>query len=161
MDSSMISDLPPCLIYIDKQGHWFHKGVEMIRRDYIRMFYMNMELDSEGHYIINWNGKKCYVEVEDTAFVVKRTSYQEKPTVREAVYILSLSDDTKEELIPETLHIGKDNVMYCRIKNNAFPARFTRSAYYQLTKHIIEENNKYYLPFKGKNYLIYTEGKEG
>lgn len=64
------NDLPPCLIFIDREGRWFHKGGEMIRRNIIDLFYQNMELDSKGRYVITWNNQRCYVEVKDTAFVV-------------------------------------------------------------------------------------------
>ena len=77
MTGMEINDLPPCLIFIDKEGHWHHEGVEMIRRDFIRLFYENMEMDSLGRYVINWGGKRCYVEVEDTAFVVRNIEYQD------------------------------------------------------------------------------------
>ena len=46
--------LPPCLIHIDKEGRWFHKGVEMVRREFVRSFYQQMELDDAGQYIIFW-----------------------------------------------------------------------------------------------------------
>ena len=150
------SDIPPCLIYIDKEGHWYHKGTEMIRRDFIRRFYQNMELDSEGQYMISWNGKRCYVEVEDTAFVVRKVTCKDKNQVQNAIHILSLSDDTNEELLPDTLCLGKDNVLYCQVKNRTFPARFGRAAYYQLAEYIQEENDVYYLPFKGQRYKILT-----
>ena len=79
MNGSERDPLPPCMIFIDKEGRWFHKGAEMIRRDFIRLFYSNMELDSEGRYVIFWNGQRCLVDVEDTAFVVQRAVYTETP----------------------------------------------------------------------------------
>lgn len=148
------NDLPPCLIFINKEGHWFHKGVEMIRRDFIRLFYQNMEMDSEDRYVINWGGKRCYVDVEDTAFVVRNVSYQDETKGQESRFILYLSDDTQEVLVPDTLFVGKDNVLYCRVKNSVFPARFNRPAYYQLARYIEEENEAYYLPLNGKKHAI-------
>ena len=144
--------LPPCMIFIDKEGRWFHEGVEMIHRDFIQLFYQNMELDSGGEYVINWDGRRCYVEVEDTAFVVRRVAYEEEGPSQAPRFLLYLSDDTREDLLPETLFIGKDNVLYCRVKEQAFPARFNRAAYYQLAEHIVEENGVYYLPCHGKKY---------
>ena len=149
------NDLPPCLITIDKEGRWYHKGAEMIHREFIRLFYDNMELDSIGRYIIDWKGQRCYVDVEDTAFVVRRVTHQEK--VAEGVkerFLLSLSDDTEEDLVPETLYVGRDNVLYCRVKNRTFPARFTRAAYYQLTEYVQEEDGVYYLPLSGRKNKI-------
>jgi hypothetical protein len=149
------NDLPPCLISIDKDGRWYHKGAEMIHREIIRLFYDNMELDSRGRYVIEWRGQRCYVDVEDTAFVVRRVTYQEKGDKNgNERFVLSLSDGTKEELVPDALYVGRDNVLYCTVKNRTFPARFMRAAYYQLAEYVEEENGKYYLPLNGRKNTI-------
>lgn len=149
------NDIPPCLIYIDKEGHWYHEGAEMIHREFIRLFYNNMELDSLGRYVIVWKGQRCYVEVEDTAFVVLRVVWQEKGKEDgKERFILSLSDDTQEELMPDTLYVGRDNVLYCSVKNRTFPARFNRAAYYQLAAYVEEEKGVYYLPLNGQRNKI-------
>jgi hypothetical protein len=154
MTKSEKDDLPPCLIFIDREGRWFHKGAEMIRRNIIHLFYQNMELDSKGRYVITWNNQRCYVEVEDTAFVVRSVGFQAGIQACDARFGLYLSDDTIEELLPETLYVGQDNVLYCRVKNLAFPARFSRAAYYQLAKYIEEENGAFYLPLNGEKYQV-------
>ncbi|SPD71924.1 conserved hypothetical protein [uncultured Desulfobacterium sp.] len=154
MTETDTKDMAPCLIFIDKEGVWHHKGVEMVRRDFIRLFYQNMELDPDGCYVINWGGKPCYVEVEDTAFVVRNVHYVEDSKGEEDRFVLSLSDDTNEDLMPETLYVGDNNVMYCSVKNAVFPARFNRTAYYELVKHIEEKNDSYYLPVSGRDYEI-------
>ncbi len=147
------NDIPPCLIYIDKQGRWFHKGVEMIHREIIRLFYQHMEMDTQGRYVINWSGDRCYVEVEDTPFVVHRTTFKQGD-MDNSRFILFLSDDSQEDLSPETLFIGDRNVLYCSVKNGTFPARFDRPAYYQLAEYIKEEDNIYFLPLNGENFRI-------
>ena len=146
--------IAPCLIHIDKEGRWFHKGVEMVRREFVRSFYQQMELDDAGRYIIFWGGKHCYVDVVDTAFVVKRLSYLSEESGKRARFMVSLSDDTEEELIPGTLYLGEENVLYCRVKEGAFPARFNRAAYYQLAAHIEEEGGGFVLPINGRKFKI-------
>jgi hypothetical protein len=148
------NDIPPCLIYIDKEGRWFYKGAEMIHREFIRLFYQHMEIDSQGRYIIDWGGSRCFVEVEDTPFVVRRTLLENLEQASDSRFILFLSDDTQEDLAPDTLLIGNDNVLYCKVKNRAFPARFDRAAYYQLTEHLEEENDEFYIPLNGEKYFI-------
>jgi len=149
------NDLPPCLITVDKEGRWYHKGAEMIHREFIRLFYDNMVLDSLGRYIIDWKGQRCYVDVEDTAFVVRRVARQDGDENNgKERFVLSLSDDSQEELMPETLSVGRDNVLYCSVKSGTFPARFTRAAYYQLTDHVQEEDGDYYLAVNGRKYKI-------
>ena len=149
-----MADISPCLIFIDKEGRWYHQGAEMIHREFIRLFYQNMELDSEGRYLINWADKPCYVEVEDTAFVVRQISYEEGNQDRGSRIELSLSDDTKEALMPDSLSVGMENVLYCKVKSGSFPARFNRAAYYQLAEYIEEEGKTYFLPLNGQKYVI-------
>ena len=152
--SPLEDGLAPCLIHIDKEGRWFHKGVEMIRREFVRSFYQQMELDAVGQYIIYWGGKRCYVDVADTAFVVRRVSYLNEETGKGSGFVLNLSDDTEEELRPDTLYMGEANVLYCRVKDGIFPARFNRAAYYQLAAHIEAAGEDYVLPINGRKFKI-------
>ena len=95
MAKTEMSKLPPCLIFIDKEGRWYHKGAEMIHREFIRLFYKHMELDPQGRYVINWQGQRCWVDVEDTAFVVRRATFKDGTQAQNAQYLLHLSDDTE------------------------------------------------------------------
>jgi hypothetical protein len=150
------NDLPPCLIFIDRSGKWFHKGAEMVHREFIQLFYEHMELDTEGRYIISMGGDRCYVEVEDTPFVIRQVRFEEEGGEGPSGCMLYLGDDSREELHPETLYIGAENVLYARVKEGVFPARFLRPAYYQLARYIEEENGEYVLPLKGRKYVIPT-----
>ena len=154
MEKHEMNDLPPCLIYIDKEGQWYHEGAEMIRRDFIRIFYENMEMDSQGRYVILWGGKRCLVEVEDTAFVVWNMRHRKEDAGGKERFVLQLSDDSSEDLRPDSLYVGRDNVLYCKVKEAVFPARFSRAAYYQLATHIVEENRNFYLPVNHRKYEI-------
>lgn len=148
------SDIPPCMISIDREGRWYHKGAEMIHREIIRLFYDHMSMDPMGRYIIEWAGERCTVEAEDTAFVVRGVTPKGIDGEGLHGFQLLLSDDTVEALQPETLSVGKDHVLYCRVKGR-FPARFTRPAYYQLAAHVEEEGGRYYLPLGGTKYWIH------
>jgi hypothetical protein len=146
--------IPPCFIFIDKEGRWYHQGAEMIHREFIRLFYQNMVLDREGRYLISWDGARCYVDVEDTAFVVRRASFERESGCQSSRFQISLSDDTEEALAPDTLRVGKDHVLYCRVKSGAFPARFNRAAYYQLTEFVEEDSGGYFLRLNGQKHYI-------
>ena len=148
--------IPPCMIYIDKEGKWFHKGLEMIHKSIINEFYRSLTKDSCGEYLIMLGEEKCWVEVEDTPFIVTRVEFNHAEGSKEERIILYLIDDTRECLDPGTLSVGDENVLYCRVKNNKFKARFSRAAYYQLASRIIEEGDKYYLPLYNKKYFIKT-----
>jgi len=146
-------DIPPCQIFIDKEGRWFHKGAEMIHREFIRLFYENMDLDEDGRTVIHWQGERCIVDVEDTAHVVRRVEVNGNGA------LLFLSDDTQEILSPRTVVEGADHVLYCRVKGDRFPARFTRPAYYQLAEHIVEDAGRYRLSWKGGQWDLEGLGR--
>ncbi len=152
MEERQHSDIPPCLIYIDKEGNWYHKGAPMIHKGFVQLFYKNMSLDPSGRYIIEMDGQRCYVDVEDTAYVVRGVT--RKGNGQEEKFLLELSDESQEELDPETLYIGEGDVLYCRVKNGLFPARFTRPAYYQLTRYVQEKDGEFFLPVAGKLYPV-------
>jgi len=39
-------------IHIDKDGLWFYRGMEMTRRDIVRLFYRHLKRDESGGYLI-------------------------------------------------------------------------------------------------------------
>lgn len=159
-ESEQCNDLPPCLIFIDKEGRWFHRGAEMIHREFIRLFYEHMEMDDSGRCIISWGGDRCYVEVEDTPFVIRRVRFEAQDRGGSSRFILHLNDDTQEVLAADTLYIGADNVLYAMVKEGAFPARFLRPAYYQLAQYVQEEDGAYILPLNGKKYPLRASGSK-
>jgi hypothetical protein len=67
-----------------------------------------------------------------------------------------LSDGTVESLEPDTLYIGRDNVLYCLIKNKCFDARFLRPSYYQIAEMIEHDprRDEYLISLNNKKYYI-------
>jgi len=151
-------DIPSCFIFIDKEGRWFHKGAEMVRRDIVRFFYERIGMDSFGRYMIRWGDERCYLDVEDTPFVVHKVRREEDGGIQG--FRLFLSDDTTEGLTPQTLFLGEENVLYCMVKQGKFPARFHRPAYYQLAEFVQEEEGRFYLPLNGEKHFIHHKSSE-
>lgn len=151
---------PPCMIYVDKEGSWFHKGARIIHRELLLLFYQCLCVDDQGHYIIKFKNQVCRLDVEDTPFVVLRTDFLraggDGATER---FILHLVDDTKEELAPETLTIGPDHVLYCKIRGGKLRARFSRPSYYQLAQYVEEEpeTGRHFVCLNNKKYYL-TQG---
>lgn len=141
-------------IRIDKEGIWYYKGAEMFRREIVELFYRHLRKDESGNYIIEMENDRCYLEVEDTAFVIKAV-YRNENMADEDISLL-LSDGTLEKLNPGKIWIGQDNILYCAIKNNQFNARFSRASYYQLARYIHHDPEKdaYFLLFDEKTYYI-------
>ena len=147
-------DLPPCLIHVDKEGRLWHLGAEMIHKGINQLLMEHVELDEKGRYIIVFRGQRCFVEVEDTLFVINRVDHLPEAGKEPEKFVVTLNDDSREELHPETLFLGDENVLYARIKSRRFPARFLRKGYYQLADHIIEKEGRFILPYRGREYEI-------
>ena len=134
-------------IKIDKDGIWYYRGAHMFRQDILSIFFEHLNLDEDGRYFVELNGEVYYLDVEDTAFTVSavyKTTGQDNG--REQIEVL-LSDGCLEVLDLNTLIVGQDNVIYCRIKEGRFPARFVRKSYYQLAEFIEEDDT-------GKHFCI-------
>ena len=132
-------------IKIDKEGIWYYKGAHMFRKDILCVFFEHLQIDECGKYLIELNEERCYLDVEDTVFVVGAVYKTKLPDGgRDQIDVL-LSDDSCEKLEIISLYIGKDNVLYCRVKEGKFAARFSRNSYYQLAEFIEQsENGKYF-----------------
>lgn len=143
-------------IRIDKDGTWYYQGAEMVRRDIVNSFYRHLKKDREGRYVIEFENDHCFVEVEDTPFVIKSVDYCASGEEGEDVIYLLMPDDSKEKLDPSTLHIGKDNTLYCTIGRDGVEARFSRNSYYQIAKYIEQKpnENRYCIVLNGHHYPI-------
>ncbi|HQP05826.1 MAG TPA: DUF1285 domain-containing protein [Smithellaceae bacterium] len=142
-------------IKIDKEGIWYYRGAHMFRKDILCVFFEHLKQDDCGRYFVELNREICYLDVEDTAFVVTAVYRNQTPCGAEELEIL-LNDDQKEKLAADTLAVGKDNVLYCRVKNNRFPARFTRKSYYQLAEFIEPDgaDNEFCVVLNNRKYPI-------
>ena len=148
--------VPESDIRIDTEGVWFYQGAEMTRREIITLFYQNLRQDDSGCYFIEIGRQQYPVHVEDTAYVVWSIYWCRDGTgFQECVYIL-LSDNTLEKLNPETLRIGRDNIPYCRIKNQRYEARFSRASYYKLAERLQHDpaNDSYFISLDGRQYCL-------
>jgi hypothetical protein len=149
------TSLPPCMIYVAKDGKWYHQGAEIIHRPIFLWMIQSLEKNEEGVFIVHLNNQKCYLEVEDTPLVVVRADFVQEGTGESELIRITLNDESQEELDPETLRVSPENILYCTVKNGQFPARFLRPAYYQIAQNLEEgEAGKFVLSLKKRKYGI-------
>jgi uncharacterized protein len=130
-----IFDATPYLkLRIDKEGRWFQNGAEITHPEIYRTFNQMLVKTSDGGYQVKMGREVCAVEVEDAPFVVKTVTQDDDSRI-----FIELNDGSQEIFDPRNLWIGDRNVPYSRVKNGSFHARFSRPAYYQLTKHIVSD----------------------
>ena len=153
------NELPPCGIFIDREGDWYYRESPMQRADIVSHLCQHLRREeSSGLYIIQLGKQRCYLEVEDTPLVVTSVLPQEQreEADQEELFLAIKHLSTNQPLKPKTLWVGRDNVLYCKVMENTIPARFLRPAYYQLAEFIHEdkEEHRFYLLLGGKRYYI-------
>jgi hypothetical protein len=127
MDREPRRDITPwCRISIDKEGRWFYEGQEIINPGVLQTFYEALEFCDDSRYRIVLGHEVCYVEVEDTPFVVMTLRGDNSQG-----FTLVLNTGQNYTLDPSTLMIGRNNILYARLPDG-MPVRLSRPAYYLL-----------------------------
>ena len=130
-------------IRLDKEGRWFHEGVEITHRLTLDLFNRSIKRHPDGGYCLEVGYECAKIEVEDTPYMVKQVD------LNDGGAIIRVSDGSEESLDPSTLRIGAENVLYCEVKGG-FPARFLRPAYYQLMQGLRETGDGYAVEVGGR-----------
>ncbi|MEW5912514.1 MAG: hypothetical protein AB1814_08160 [Thermodesulfobacteriota bacterium] len=136
---------PPCQIQVDAEGQMSHNGAPMVHPTIIKLIYQSVHLE-DGRYVLRVDNQVCELEVADTFFVVARVEF-----TRDGAR-LTLNDGSSEDLDPASLRLGDNELIYCRVKGGAFPARFGRAAYYQLAQQIVEDGGGFALKMGEKKW---------
>src|SRR4030042_1254062 len=76
----------------------------------------SLEKTEDGLFIVHLNNQKCYLEVEDTPLVVQQVDLIREGPGAQSHIRLTLNDESREILDPETLRISSENVIYCTVK---------------------------------------------
>ncbi len=129
------------MIFVSKEGKWFHEGAEIIHRPIFLWMIQSLEKTEDGLFIVHLNNQKCFLEVEDTPLVVRQVDLIQEGTGGTGPHPLTLNDESREILDPGTLSISSESVLYCTVKKGQFPARFLRPAYYQIAENITEDKS--------------------
>jgi len=143
-------------IQIDKEGIWYYKGAHMFRKEILSVFFEHLKVDECGKYLIELEEERYYLDVEDTAFVVTAVSKTKQQHDGLDHIDVILNDDSCERLEIDSLYEGKDNVLYCLVKQGTFAARFLRKSYYQLAEFIeqSENENNFFIALNGEKFQI-------
>jgi hypothetical protein len=143
------------MIFVGKEGQWFHEGAEISHRPIFLWLIQNLEKDETGRYLVHLNNQKCVLEVEDTPLVILGVERTESGPEEKEKILLTLNDERQEVLDPQTLWLSRENVLYGLVKGGRIPARFLRAAYYQIARHIEEdETGGFFLSLNHQKFPI-------
>ena len=115
---------------IDREGRWFHEGVEIVREEIRNLFSHHLVRCADGTYCVRMEGDEARVIVDDVPFLIVRVT--KNP---DCGLTLVLNDGALESLDARTIVFRNSNVPYCRVRGG-LEARFSRPAYYQLAEFI-------------------------
>lgn len=125
----------------------WHDGFPTDAPSLYEAFYRTLELLDDGRLRARCQGETCWIVPLDTAFVVDSVDVEPEsapPGKADSIELL-LTGGVREALDPTTLSVGADNVLYARVRKGDFPARFSRKAYYQIARHIVERDGGFAL----------------
>ena len=135
-------------IRLDARGKWTHEGLDFENPRIIDLFSRSVDRTEGGTWVLEVGRFTYPITVEDCGFFVERINFDHDPP------LLRLSDQTTEELDPETLEYAGDGRLYCTVKDGAFRARFKWDAYHALGERFVEEDGEIFLVWDDQRVLI-------
>jgi uncharacterized protein len=120
-----------------RDGNWYSDEERIDNPRIALLFSKSIQQNPDGSYYLQVAEERASITVEDTPYVVKTIEDDSSGGI-----VLVTNDDEREPLDPATLEVGRDNVLYCRVKGGKFRARFLRSAYYHLSNALIAEDGE-------------------
>lgn len=146
---------------IDREGRWFHEGVEILREELRNFFSLHLVRKGDGSYCVRIGEDECDVVVEDAPVVVVRVEKHSDDNSPNDNLTLLLSDGGIEAFDPKSLNFNGSNVPYCAVRDG-IEARFSRPAYYQLAEFIEYDKQRdvYALIVGGKTWEITSDKGE-
>jgi uncharacterized protein len=132
-----------------RDGNWYTDDERIDNQRIALLFSRSLKRNQDGSYYLQVAEERAPVTVEDTPYVVKAV-YED-----DGDFVIVTNDDEHEPLDPASLEVGRSNVLYCRVKGGAFPARFLRTAYYHLSNNFFtDEGETFSLVVRGRRYPI-------
>lgn len=132
-------------------GRWYSDDDPINNPRIAKLFSRCLRETEDGRWQIAMADERAFVDVEDTPWVVTAVSGD-----RARGFRLRLNDDSEEPLDATTLAIGGENVLYARVKDGRYRARFLRPAYYQLMASVEERGGRFLLASAGRSFEIRT-----
>jgi len=141
-------------IRIDAEGNWSHNGIAIENQKIINFFNKSINRTNDGTYVIHYSDYTYPIIVDDVPYFITGVIFEgfgdfEKITI-------NISNGTTEILNTDTLFY-KNNILYCKILDSQFDARFKRSPSFHILERLDEKNGQYILNLCGKSIILKEE----
>lgn len=118
-------------------GSWYNDDERIENPRIALLFSQSIRRDANGNYFLQVAEERAPITIEDTAYVVTKIDEDGN-----GGFIVTTNDEVREPLDAATLEVGTDNVLYCRVKQGEYRARFQRTAYYHLAEHFASDDGE-------------------
>lgn len=140
-----------------RDGHWYTDEERIENPRIAMLFSRSIRQNPDGSFYLQVGDERAAIAIEDTPYVVTTVEGDDANG-----FVVVTNDGEREALDPSTLAVGRDDVLYCRVKAGQARARFLRSAYYHLSDNFVAENNGgFSLLVAGRHYPVKHEPAEG
>lgn len=136
--------------HLDTEGQLWHEGSLFEDPTLLNFFMKKMDQLPDGRFQVICQGETCLIEPEDAPYVV--LDIEKKGEKIELIF----PGDYREILDPSSLYVGKDNVLYCKVRAGRFAARFNRKPYFELSHwiNLDETRHEFFLNLGKKHFPI-------
>ncbi len=140
----------PDALRLDPEGNWFQGEYPILHERTIKYLQKHIVVRENGDFYFEGEDKPILIIVEDAPFWVVKI----EKTI--AGFLITLTDESIELMDPESLWVGKEGTLYCRVKGDLV-ARFQRQSYYEITRFFEQKGGRFYLNIGKKSYLVGTK----
>lgn len=137
-------------------GRWYNDDEPINNARIAKLFSKCLRQADDGRWQIAMADERAFVEIQDTPWVVTSVSGDAAHG-----FTVRLNDDSEEPLDASSLTVGEANVLYTRVKDGRYRARFLRPAYYQLAPAIAERDARFVLATAGREHEIRADCPRG
>jgi hypothetical protein len=138
-------------------GYWYSDDERIENPRIALLFSRSIRRNPDGTYFLLVADERASITVEDTPYVVNGVEDD-----GHGGFVTVTNDEVREPLDPLTLEVGAANVLYCRVKQGEFRARFLRPAYYHLAEHFVtDDGENFSILIGGHRYPIRIPGAMG
>ena len=120
-----------------RDGRWYNDDEVIANPRIALLFSRSIRRNPDGGYLLQVADERAPITVEDTPYVVTDVDRD-----GHRAFVIVTNDQVREPLDPSTLEVGDANVLYCRVKQGEFRARFLRNAYYALADHFVTDDGE-------------------
>jgi hypothetical protein len=138
---------------LDDEGRFLHGGEPITHARTLEVLWRSLARGPDGRWRVSIGRESAIVEIGETPWVV-RGVLLEGPEP-----LLLLANGEREPLDPDSLSVGADGVLRCRVRRGE-PARFARSAQVALGLALDEDppgSGRYLLALGGRRWTVRAE----